>query len=102
MTEIEELRERITQMDRSHDEGQLKVWKLLNEQLAELRILSEVVQCLAASHPNLDPVMENLLSKKDEFLAGSPQGLAQMYAESFDRWHIRLLYAQRVMQHPGS
>lgn len=76
-------------------------WENLNDLYAEFRVLSEVVQCMAAQTPNLNAVMESLLSRKDQLLAEASPGLAQMYAQKLDRWHTHLLYAQRV-EGPGA
>lgn len=80
------------------DRIELDIWTALNAQMAETRILGEVVQCMAASVPDLNPVMERLLSRKDELLAQSSPENAKLYAERLERWHVHLLYAQRIVQ----
>lgn len=102
MTEMEQLKERISELSKANDEQHLKIWKLLNEHAAEHRVNSEVLLCLASTHPNLDPVMESLLARQDELLSGVSPYLAQLYAERVKQWHTRLLYAQRVMRGPGT
>lgn len=102
METLGELKKLIDQLSTEKSKGDLEIWKLLNEQAADLRVLSEVVLCLSATHPNLDPVMGLLLSRKDDILSGSTPYLANLYAERLDQWHTRLLYAQRVMQGRGT
>jgi hypothetical protein len=79
------------------EEELLPIWQNLNQQYAEIRALQEVVNALAVKHPDLNQVMESLLSRRDEIMAGLPSDQSRKnYAECLDRWHIRLLHAQRV------
>lgn len=75
----------------------LQIWENLNMQYAEIRALQEVVNALAVKHPDLNQVMESLLSRRDQMMEGLPSGVSrQNYAQCMDRWHTRLLHAQRV------
>ena len=61
---------------------------------ADLLVMTEVIQCLAGAQKDLNPVMEQLLSRKDEVLASTTPEIARLYALRFEHWHTRLLSAQ--------
>lgn len=102
MSETKDIRSRLDQLERQRTEDQLTIWKTLHDLRTDLGVLEEVVQAIAAQIPNLNPVMEHLLARKDELLAQmSPLG-ATGYAAALERWHTALLYIQRVEKTPGA
>lgn len=93
----DEITIRLAEMALKQTQSEAEIWKNLNELLSQIVIQGEVIQALAANVPNLDRVMERLLSRKDELLAQASPNNAKQYAEQLDRWHTHLLYAQRIL-----
>jgi hypothetical protein len=92
----------LAEMALKQSQSEVEIWKNLNELQSEIVIQGEVIQALAAHVPDLNRVMERLLSRKDELLAQATPRNAKLYAEQLERWHTHLLYAQRIVGNGGA
>ena len=94
----DEITIRLAEMGVEQSRSEAEIWKVLNELHAEVSVQADVIHCLAAHVPDLNQVMENLLDRKDEMLERLPsENLKQLSSALLDRWHTKLLHAQRVL-----